>query len=284
MRIRTVLKKLFNYLSDLYLILKFTFNKAGKEYGISRFQKFKLVGKIRRNNKKVVSGSTWHQHLLMVEDILKVPMSLNGDVVECGCYKGACTVNLSLACALTDRRLLVCDSFEGLPAPKDGEEYDIHGRSVNYYVWEKGELSAQLDLVKKNVEKFGNIHACHFYKGYFNETLKNIDTDSVVMVFEDADLKSSVEDCLQHLWPKLQEGCKFYCHEPWSIHVVSLFFDKAWWQTHLKTSPPGFYGSGHGIIAGLNYSNIGYALKFDAQKIREQGIKIIHHGSKGFEE
>lgn len=214
-----------------------------------------------------------------------MPKTLKGEVVECGCYNGASTVNLSLACTLTNRRLIVCDSFEGLPNPKDGENHDIHAHSTNYYVWEEGEFSSEggLEGVKKNVEKFGNIEVCQFVKGYFKDTLKDINTDSVVLVFEDADVASSVEDCLRYLWPKLQEGCKFYSHEPWSINVVSLFYDKEWWENNLTTHPPGFWGSGYGTIAGLNYSNIGYAKKFSADKIKERGRKIVHNGSKGFE-
>ncbi|OGX16849.1 MAG: hypothetical protein A3K83_04200 [Omnitrophica WOR_2 bacterium RBG_13_44_8b] len=77
------------------------------------------------------------------------------------------------------------------------------------------------------------------------------------MIFEDADLASSVEDCLRYLWPKLREGCKFFSHEPWSKEIVSLFFNKKWWKEELMTEPPGFWGSGR-IFPG-----IGFAMKFD---------------------
>ena len=103
------------------------------------------------------------------------------------------------------------------------------------------------------------------------------------MVFEDADLKSSLEDCLQYLWPKLQEGCRFYCDEPWSIAVVGLFYDEKWWKTNLNSTPPGFFGSGKGIVAGLHHSSIGYAEKFDAKNRKVSGAKIMHAGSRGFE-
>ena len=47
--------------------------------------------------------------------------------------------------------------------------------------------------------------------------------------------------------------------------------------------PPGFWGSGYGIIAGLDYSSIGYAKKFDPKQIKEHGRKIVHIGTKGVE-
>lgn len=284
--LNSYLSRLFRFLSSLYFLLKFIANSAGREYGISHLQKLKLARRIIQNNKKIKSLTSWQQHVLLVEEIFRVPKSLKGQVVECGCYEGASTVNLSLTCALTNRRLIVCDSFEGLPKPKDSEKYEINAGSIDdYYLWEEGEFSTEggLDAVKKNVSKFGNIQVCQFVKGYFKDTLKDIDSESIVLVFEDADMRSSVEDCLRYLWPKLQEGCKFYSHEPWSINIVSLFFDKEWWQDNLKIDPPGFDGSGRGIIAGLGYSNIGYAKKFDAEKIKERGKKKVHLGSKGFE-
>jgi O-methyltransferase len=252
---------------DLLVILRFVINKYGREYGISRLKRLKLAIKIIQNSKKIKSLTNWKQHIYLAQGIFTVPKSLKGDVVECGCYEGASATNLSLACALTDRRLIICDSFEGLPNPKDNEKHDIH--ADHYYVWEKGEFAPEkgLDGVKENLEKFGNIEVCQFVKGYFKDTLKAIDTDSIVLIFEDVDMRSSVEDCLRYLWPKLQEGCRFFCHEPWSINVVSLFFDKTWWKEKLNTHPPGFYGSGRGIFP----YDVGYAEKFDAEKIKENG-------------
>jgi len=273
-----------NNLSNSYfLMLMFIANSAGTQYGISRMQKLDLVRKVRKNTKIIKSLSSWQQHLLLIEEIFQVPKSLGGDVIECGCYEGASTANLSLACALTNRKLIVCDSFEGLPKPRDDEKYVIHADSTDYYVWEEGEFSANLDNVKRNVERFGNINVCQFVKGYFADTLKNINTDAIVLVFEDADMASSVEDCLRYLWPRLQEGCKFYSHEPWSIDVVSLFYDKKWWWDNLKMKPPGFWGSGYGTATGRSYSMLGYSKKFNAESIKKSGKKVVHLGSKGFE-
>jgi O-methyltransferase len=277
--------RLIQYTSDIYMFLKFINSGFGREYNIGRFRKFRLARKIISNTKKTNSLTSWQQNFILVEEILALSPSLKGDVVECGCYEGACTVNLSLACALTGRNLLVCDSFEGLPEPKESEKYEINaGSSDDYYIWEKGEFSSQdgLDIVKKNVSRYGNIDVCQFIKGYFKDSLKKIDSESIVMVFEDADMRSSVEDCLLYLWPKLQDGCKFFSHEPWSINVISLFFDSRWWNNKFKVPPPGFDGSGRGIIAGFTYSNIGYAKKFDAELIKRQGKKKQHMGSKGF--
>jgi O-methyltransferase len=281
MRIIGFLKNIYYNCSLIGFFLKFIFNTAGREYGISYLQKLTLLRKVRKNHKIVKSLSSYHQHLVMISDIFQIPKALRGDVVECGCYNGASSINLSLACALTNRRLFICDSFEGLPKPRDDEKYDINPHSTDYYVWEEGEFGSEggVEEVKKNIAQYGNIDACIFVKGYFNETLKKIDTDSIVLIFEDADIVSSVEDCLRYLWPKLIDGCLFYSHEAWSMQVVALFFDQAWWRDNLNTQPPGFYGSGFGAPGKFG---LGYAQKFDPEKTKEQGKKIVHAGSIGF--
>lgn len=278
----SLLGGLLNFLSNSYVIFKFIGNAAGKEYGVGHLQKMRLTAKVIRNRRRLRTLSSWQQHILLIEEILRVPKSLRGDVVECGCFDGSSTVSLSLACALTHRWLIVCDSFEGLPTVKEEEKYDIQANSREYYAWEEGDFTLErgLDGVKKNVESFGNIRVCKFVKGYFKDTLKDIPTDSIVFIFEDVVLISSVEDCLRHLWPKLQNGCKFYSHEPWSTNVVSLFFDRVWWKYNLNMEPPGFWGSGDGLRVGLRPSFMGYAEKFDPDEIKKHGTRIVQDGLK----
>jgi O-methyltransferase len=233
-----------------------------------------MVWLVIRNSKRIPSFSTWQQHLVLVEAILRVPADLEGDVVECGCYGGCSTANLSLACSATGRKLIVCDSFMGLPEVHEKERYEINAGSVkDYFIWEKGDfgIPGGQDVVVNNVRMYGELEVCRFVKGFFRDTLKDIESELIVMVFEDADLKSSIEDCIKYLWPKMQEGCKFFSHEPWSVHAVSLFYDEKWWAENMGTQPPGFDGSGRGILVGMDYSNIGYAKKYNAEKIREQG-------------
>jgi O-methyltransferase len=289
----TFLHRLYESFSYSYCLL-FILGKSGREYGIGYLKKLLITIRVLRSHRKYNPLSTWQEQLLLVDEILSLPKSLKGDVVECGCFDGSSTVPLSIACALTNRRLFVCDSFEGIPMPREDEKYAIHSASAlhdttaaSYYAWEEGEFCSHggLDGVKKNVEQSGNNEACVFVKGYFKDTLRDIDTDSIALIFEDADLVSSVEDCIRYLWPKLQNGCKFYCHEPWSVDVVSLFHNKEWWSENLDDTPPGFFGSGRGIIMGCRYyPNIGYAKKFDAEKIMQEGEKRVHAGSMGFED
>ncbi len=268
--------KLRLWLNNLLLLLRFVIGGAGASHGVGPVRRLRMALKIRRNASSIESMSTWRQHLIMVEDILRIPKELEGDVVECGCFNGSSTANLSLACAATHRRLFVCDSFEGLSKPREDEKDEAPSGFSRHWTYAEGDLSSEggVEGVKANVARYGDVSCCTFVKGFFEDTLPDIDAKSVVLVFEDADLRSSTEDCVQALWPKLQDGCKFYCHEPFSTRVVSLFYDDAWWKENLDTTAPGFFGSGGGIIEVLFTSGLGYARKLDIEKAKRDRPRL----------
>jgi O-methyltransferase len=65
-------------------------------------------------------------------------------VVECGCYIGGTSINLSLVCALAGRKLVIHDSVAGLPDPTDTDQthVNVHPRSVDQYY--EGRFAADL--------------------------------------------------------------------------------------------------------------------------------------------
>lgn len=247
--------------------VEFITKDSGSDYGISRWQRFKLLQQVLRIRKKLSFPASVLDHLHLIQQILELSPSLKGDVVECGCWNGASTVSLSLACALTNRRLFVCDSFEGLPQPRSNEGHPFRSDGSAFPPWDKGSFASEggREGVKKNVSTYGAIEVCHFVKGFFQDTLKDLPTDAIVLVYEDADLVSSVKDCLRYLWPKLRPGCKFFSDEPWSFQVVSSFYDEAWWKRELGLSPPGFFGSECGLCTA---PGIGFAVKRNETSLR----------------
>jgi hypothetical protein len=65
--------------------------------------------------------SDFREHMELAAAVLRIPSATEGTVVECGRYMGGSTSNLSLVCATTGRKLIIFDSFAGLPEP---QEYD----------------------------------------------------------------------------------------------------------------------------------------------------------------
>jgi O-methyltransferase len=257
------------FLSDYFL------KGTGAEYGVSFLDKLFLFFKIKSNNKRIVSTSSTLEHLKMAVAIFQVPKINEGVVVECGSYKGASSANLSLICQLCGRKLEIFDSFEGLPGPLEDDKGHLLINSKEIHSYQKGSFRGSLEEVKENIKKFGSIESCKFNKGYFNKTLPNL-KEKCIFVFEDADLKKSVEDCLVNIWPLLQNGCCFYTHEAQHMKIASLFFDQQWWKENLKCDAPGLVGAGNGLGIGINGSFFGGTLAYTVKnpKITEFKEKI----------
>lgn len=279
------LRAILRQFSVLALACKLVLDDSGRARGIRRKEKLKLVVRLTRNHAKIPNLTSLQQQLVMAREIIALPASVPGDVVECGCYNGGSTIGLSLACELAGRRLYVCDTFEGLPSPASGEDVDVLPQHGTFYRWRRGDFKSRGGLagVRENVRRFGCLSACIFVPGLFAETLPLLPLREIAMVYEDADLASSVRDCIQYLWPKLQPGCKFFCQEPFSVPVVGLFYDRHWWQATLDSPPPGFFGSGGGIDYALSSSGLGYSLKYDPVSARQTGREALFHGQPGFE-
>jgi hypothetical protein len=239
-------------------VLELVFGAAGHEYGVGPLQKADLVARLIANTQTSESSTMFGEHVALVREILMVPRRLPGDVAEFGCFKGMSTASLSLACALTGRRLVVFDSFRGLPA-QDEKISNFDGREVRY---ETGSFAGSLDEVKRNVAKRGNISVCEFVVGFFSETLpRRPPKERFVLIFEDADLPSSVRDVLKFAWPKLQDKCKFLSQEARDREVMEIFFDRAWWMDTLHEAPPGITGSGIGLPLSRSGSGLAYAVR-----------------------
>ena len=201
---------------------------------------------------------------MMATAVLRIPKASTGCLVECGSFKGASTASLSLVARLCGRSLEVFDSFAGLPEPAedDREHRLMHWGELHTY--EKGGWMGTLDEVKANVTRYGSIQSCKFHVGYFEETLPSFD-QPCVFVFEDVDLRASLETCVEYLWPRMTDGTYFFCHEAPHLEIANLFFSESWWQQHFECAPPGLNGAGTGLglipRPGGFGSALGYAVK-----------------------
>ncbi|WP_162224679.1 TylF/MycF/NovP-related O-methyltransferase [Halorussus amylolyticus] len=220
--------------------------ETGSEYGVGLTDKLVLAAKMLRNNRRISTGSTFLEHLVMATKILNVPADIDGGIVECGCYKGGSTANLSLVAGLCGRRLDVFDSFEGMPEPTAGDEAHTLVASEQVHTYEAGSWRATLREARGNVSKYGDASACHFHVGYFEETLPAFDRPCVV-AFLDVGLRDSAETCLANLWPQLADGGYLFTHEAKHMEIASLFFDAEWWRANLDREPPGLVGAGSGL-------------------------------------
>lgn len=216
------------------------------------------------------SASTLREQLVLVRAVLDIPKNVPGVIAEFGCYKGLSSVALSIAAKYAGRKLLVFDSFEGLP---ESRETISHIADATELVYKKGDLMGSLTEVRAVIEKHGEPGCVEFVKGYFCDTLPDRpEAEQYAMIFEDADLVESVRDVLRFAWPRLGEGCFFFSHEALDLEVVKLFYsDELWLEMH-GVKAPGLAGAGLGLpldegqwgalkISGLRGSCLAYCLK-----------------------
>ncbi|WP_158056595.1 TylF/MycF/NovP-related O-methyltransferase [Halorussus halophilus] len=228
------------------ILAEYLHPRTGSDYGVGFFDKCLLAAKMLRNNREIQTGSTFVEHLVMATKMLNVPAHIEGCFVECGCYKGGSTANLSLVADLCGRQLEVFDCFEGMPEPDQTDAAHTLVASEQVHTYEAGSWSATLEEAKSNVERYGAGSVCRFHVGYFEDTMPEFE-EPVAAAFLDVGLRASAETCLEELWPLLGDGCFLFTHEAKHMEIASLFFDGDWWREHLHREPPGLVGAGSGL-------------------------------------
>lgn len=258
-----IISRYLGKLADLCLLSKyvqqFVYSDVGFSYGLSVSDKVAIVNKFKNNVLNIPSGTPYIFHIIMANEILQIPKDKEGDIIECGCWKGASTANLSIIADIVGRKLWVCDSFEGLPHDENLLHLSIHSQAKGKY--HKGDWVGSIEEVKQNIEKFGVTESCKFVKGYYKTSLKTISNNKYVFAFLDVDLVSSTKECLIHIWPLLEDDCKIYSDDASDLAIAKIFFNDVFWSENFRTNAPGFVGSGCGLPVRFCGSPHGYCWK-----------------------
>jgi hypothetical protein len=215
------------------------------KYAMTWRRKFQLSFRMYRNTKRIMTGTSYKAHLAMASKLLEISPKVEGVVVECGCWRGGSTANLSLVCEIVGRKLIVYDSFAGMPEPEAGDKYG-YANAVGYF---RGDL----EVVQDNVREHGCIDVCEFRKGLFKDTVPH-HTEPIVLSFLDVDYQSSLHDCVLHLWPHLTEKGYMFIDEYVRLDYCGIFYSERWWKTYLDRPPPGIMGTGIGVGVGQFYT------------------------------
>lgn len=129
-----------------------------------------------------------------------------GDLIETGVWRGgACILMRAVLHAynVTDRRVWVADSFEGVPAP-DPRKYPAD-KGSDYHMFR--ELSVPLETVRANIQKYGLLDdQIVFLKGWFKDTLPSAPITRLALLRLDGDLYESTIVALNALYDKLSPG------------------------------------------------------------------------------
>ena len=140
----------------------------------------------------------------LVEDVIR--NEVPGDLIETGVWRGgACILMRAVLSAyqVTDRRVWVADSFEGVPPP-DLDRYPSDVGS-DYHTFE--DLSVSFETVRSNIDKYGLLDdQVVFLRGWFKDTLGTAPIERLALLRLDGDLYESTIVALDALYDKLSVG------------------------------------------------------------------------------
>ena len=165
-----------------------------------------------------------------INSLFDIPLDKEGCIVEAGCFKGGSTAKFSIAAKMINRKLIVFDSFQGLPE-KEGN-------------FTKGKYPASLDEVKDNVKKYGEIDVCEFIEGWFKDTMPNF-SEKICAAYLDVDLSSSAKICLKYLYPLIIPKGILYSHDGDHKPVAAVYNDDEFWEKEVGCKKPFIDGLGN---------------------------------------
>ena len=167
-----------------------------------------IVTEVRKNKVTMVSEPLFQTTIRNYYNI----NSIQGDIVECGVWRGGYSVFLSHL--FKDRTIWVCDSFEGFQSLKDAKYNKLtYSDPVNGLTerFQKGNnMGMDVSLLDvQNVFKQFNLEndpRINFVKGFVNKTLPNININKIALLRIDVDGYSPTREVLDYLYNKVEKG------------------------------------------------------------------------------
>ncbi len=140
----------------------------------------------------------------LLEDVIKA--KIPGDIVETGVWRGGASIMARAvlkAHAVRDRKVIVADSFAGLPAPDESQFPADAGSTFHEFP----ELAVSLEQVQENFRRFGLLdEQVVFAKGWFKDTMPTLPTEKIAILRLDGDMYESTIEPLLHLYDRISPG------------------------------------------------------------------------------
>ena len=202
-------------------------------------ERVRLLRRLVQTTNAVRCYHTQVEILSVIDAILALAGRDGLTVVEAGAGKGASTAKLSLATARAGGRLVVFDSFRGLPR-NDERHVRLDGSPV---VFRAGAFPGRLPSVTRVVARFGAPRVCEFRKGWFEETMP-LFVGHVDVALLDVDLLASTRTCLAHLFPRVREGGVVFTQDGHQRAIVDLLASEKFWREEVGVPVPAIEGLG----------------------------------------
>ena len=132
---------------------------------------------------------------------------VEGDVVECGVWRGGFSIFLSYV--FQDKNIWVCDSYEGFqPLETAKHQYGRERHTPQYTHNAVGPLGISLEEVQSYFELYGlgDEERIKFVKGFVKDSLPTSGIEKVALLRIDVDAYSATLETLEELYDKVQPG------------------------------------------------------------------------------
>jgi O-methyltransferase len=133
--------------------------------------------------------------IALVLSFLQGTLGLPGDVAEFGVHRGhtAIALDRSLTEAGSEKKLHLFDSYAGMPEI----EHPLDG------AWKKGDLAFPVEEVRRLFQSSPRVN---IVPGYFSDTFPTAPDLRFSFCHVDADLYTSVKECIEYILPRLSVG------------------------------------------------------------------------------
>lgn len=160
----------------------------------------------------------------------------DGVVVEIGSWKGLSACGLSLIAKELGQRMVVIDTFAGLPV--SAGPFSVSSGRRRTYRFELGSFAGTWDEVRSNLRRFGCTDIVHGIAADVTTIDKlPFDGTPVAFAFIDVDIPASYFAALRLLAPAIGDGTRICLHEGLLQPVLEQCRDPAFWHDLGLTVP-----------------------------------------------
>jgi hypothetical protein len=216
-----------------------SFLRADYPIALPLAARMRLVARFLRITNHVRTYHTQAEMLTVADRVFRLAGRPELTVLEAGAGKGGGTAKLSLVARLAGARLVVCDSFRGMP-PNDERHETIWGRRTEF---REGAFRGTAKLVERTIARFGAPEVCELVKGWFEDTLPALDRPLVVVLL-DVDLTASTRTCVRWLYPRIRAGGVLLSQDGHLRGTIDLLADGRFWRDEVGMPPPAIHGLG----------------------------------------
>lgn len=184
--------------------------------------------------------------LHMADDALR-NQSLDGPIVEFGCFQGGMSCKLSKVASILGRKMMIFDSFAGLRENDTYETFPTIPQMLGTF--RKGQFACGRDVVEENLRLHGAHEVCELIEGPIEQTIQQAEIEPS-LVFIDVDIVSTALCVIKKMWPRIQNR-KLFTHEACIKGYMEQVCDKNWWWLFFRTEVPRLGSEEWGTEFGL---------------------------------